>query len=200
MTISSGVKSNGILYFFARRLTMPHKCLLGYFCRHSHSLFLARSLFLMVHAFVEAALRSLFASRHALFLSKFCSLFAAHEARFRALIFSLLALAHARWRSASYSLLRSLHARYAFALSDLSLIGIILAHSFYPSQCCGGQDCRPIDCSQLVEQSNGRWLYIPTHNEFSPEQVYPSQDRFCHVCVSSGADHRSLCAFIQMGT
>ena len=54
-------------------------------------------------------------------------------------------------------------------------------------------------CEQLVEERNG-WIYIPTGNWFHPAQVQPSQDRHCHVCISGGSDHRSLCAFIQMGT
>jgi hypothetical protein len=31
---------------------------------------------------------------------------------------------------------------------------------------------------------------------FSSEQVQPSHDDHCHVCVGNGGDHRSICAFI----
>jgi hypothetical protein len=72
------------------------------------------------------------------------------------------------------------------------------AHSWYPSQCCGQQDCQPVPCDQLVEDKDGRWLYIPTGNRFDPLQVKPSEDRYCHVCLGL-IDKRSLCAFIQTG-
>ena len=70
-----------------------------------------------------------------------------------------------------------------------------VAHSWYPLACCGNMDCFPIACDQLVETVSG-WLYIPTGNVFKPEQVQPSQDRNCHVCLGRGRDHRSICVFI----
>lgn len=70
------------------------------------------------------------------------------------------------------------------------------AHSWYPWACCGDQDCHPVVCENLTEQSDGRWIYKPTGNVFAPEQVQPSQDGDCHVCLGVG-DGRSLCAFVQ---
>ena len=70
-----------------------------------------------------------------------------------------------------------------------------LAHSWYPLACCGDMDCFPIACDQLVETGSG-WLYVPTGNLFKREQVQPSQDHHCHVCLGRGGDHRSICAFI----
>jgi hypothetical protein len=70
-----------------------------------------------------------------------------------------------------------------------------LAHSWYPLACCGNMDCFPVACDQLLETVSG-WLYVPTGNLFRREQVQPSQDHLCHVCVGHGNDHRSICAFI----
>ena len=70
-----------------------------------------------------------------------------------------------------------------------------LAHSWYPPACCGNLDCFPVACDQLVETVSG-WLYVPTGNLFKREQVQPSQDHHCHVCLGRGGDHRSICAFI----
>ena len=70
-----------------------------------------------------------------------------------------------------------------------------LAHSWYPFACCGNIDCFPVACDQLVETVSG-WLYIPTGSLFKREQVQPSQDQHCHVCLGLGGDHRSICAFI----
>ncbi len=74
---------------------------------------------------------------------------------------------------------------------------VMPAHGWYPTVCCGNQDCKPVPCDQLVEDRDG-WLYIPTGNHFTPLQVQPSQDRYCHVCLGL-TDKRSLCAFILSG-
>ena len=70
-----------------------------------------------------------------------------------------------------------------------------VAHSWYPIACCGNMDCFAVACDQLVETVSG-WLYVPTGNLFNREQVQPSQDRHCHVCLGRGANQRSICAFI----
>jgi hypothetical protein len=70
-----------------------------------------------------------------------------------------------------------------------------LAHSWYPLACCGNMDCFPVACDQLVETGSG-WFYVPTGNLFKREQVQPSQDHHCHVCLGLGREHRSICAFI----
>jgi hypothetical protein len=46
-----------------------------------------------------------------------------------------------------------------------------------------------------VETGSG-WFYVPTGNLFKREQVQPSQDAHCHVCLGRGREHRSICAFI----
>ena len=66
-----------------------------------------------------------------------------------------------------------------------------LAHSWYPLACCGF----PVACDQLVETGPG-WVYVPTSNLFKREQVQPSPDPHCHVCLGRGREHRSICAFI----
>jgi hypothetical protein len=66
-----------------------------------------------------------------------------------------------------------------------------LAHSWYPLACCGNMDCFPFACDQLVETVSG-WLYVPTGNLFTREQVQPSQDHHGHVCVGHGDDQRSI--------
>ena len=70
-----------------------------------------------------------------------------------------------------------------------------LAHSWYPLACCGNMDCFPVACDQLVETGSG-WFYVPTGNLFKREQVQPSQDPHCHVCLGRGRERRSICAFI----
>jgi hypothetical protein len=71
-------------------------------------------------------------------------------------------------------------------------------HEWYSSNCCGQIHCRPVPCDQLVEDRDG-WIYLPTRNHFYAGQVYPSQDRYCHVCIHDNGG-RSLCAYIQQGS
>lgn len=56
------------------------------------------------------------------------------------------------------------------------------AHSWYAMKCCSDNDCRPIDsCDEIVENADGSatWHGMTTRSE----NVYPSQDAHCHVCV-----------------
>ena len=62
-----------------------------------------------------------------------------------------------------------------------------LAHSWCPLACCGNMDCFPVACDQLVGTGLG-WLCVPTGNRFKREQVQPSQDHHCHVCLGHGGD------------
>jgi len=79
----------------------------------------------------------------------------------------------------------------------IAALAVLPVHSWYPQSCCGGLDCFPVLCDQLVEDKDG-WLYIPTNSHFTAFQVQPSQDSKCHVCLGN-FDHRPLCAFIQNG-
>jgi hypothetical protein len=72
---------------------------------------------------------------------------------------------------------------------------LILVHSWYPKACCGGADCKPVPCDQLVETEKG-WTYLPTHDLFAWDMVQPSQDKQCHICINPNGN-RPLCAFIQ---
>jgi hypothetical protein len=73
------------------------------------------------------------------------------------------------------------------------------AHSWYPTDCCHGADCRPVPCDELVETRNGiMWRGVVLFND---AQVKASQDQFCHVCAKeqkgSLLPYLPLCAFIQ---
>lgn len=71
----------------------------------------------------------------------------------------------------------------------------VLGHSWYPSDCCSGQDCFPVPCSQLIENGEGNWLW--DNLVFLKEKVKPSLDNLCHVCISNNVPR---CAFIVQGT
>lgn len=86
---------------------------------------------------------------------------------------------------------------YAFLLS-LCLVNPVLGHDWYPDKCCGGKDCRPVPCDEVIEQPDGvvKWkdLY------FNKAQVYSSEDSRCHVCVHKyPLNTGPVCVFIQQG-
>ena len=69
---------------------------------------------------------------------------------------------------------------------------IILAHSWYPPECCSGIDCKPVSCEDLEQLNDGKVLYKPGGYTFAKSQVSPSQDANCHVCARR-------CVFILSG-
>jgi hypothetical protein len=75
-------------------------------------------------------------------------------------------------------------------------IGAASAHDWYPKDCCGGSHCRPVACSTIVTHADGSVDWTGLH--FSKDQVYPSQDAGCHVCISvmTTGQRWPYCAFI----
>jgi len=71
---------------------------------------------------------------------------------------------------------------------------LIVIHSWYPQSCCAEQHCKPVPCEELVEQADGKWRWHDYY--FVRSVVYPSQDKFCHVCTIGP---NGQCAFIQQG-
>lgn len=84
----------------------------------------------------------------------------------------------------------------------LCLTGMAGAHSWYPIECCSGQDCQPVSVDDLVEQSDGSWKYLPTGLVFPKETIRPSQDRHFHVCIGRHSFNfgKPLCAFVLQGS
>lgn len=76
------------------------------------------------------------------------------------------------------------------------ILALILTHSWYPQGCCGGNHCRPVSCTTFVTHSDGSVDWTGLH--FVKDQVHPSKDGECHVCV--GYQQTGLrdpyCAFI----
>jgi hypothetical protein len=59
------------------------------------------------------------------------------------------------------------------------------AHSWYPTECCQGQDCQPVPCDSITETREGYdWKGL----HFLEGQVRPSLDKQCHVCAGMSID------------
>lgn len=73
---------------------------------------------------------------------------------------------------------------------------MILVHDWYPPECCGGGDCHPVPCDEIVETDKGfRWKDVT----FPSANVRPTQDGKCHVCDgwdSYPVKHHGWCVFI----
>lgn len=74
--------------------------------------------------------------------------------------------------------------RYVLAL-------LLLAHSWYPRECCSDRDCKPVPCSELREE--GRYMVYKKY-QVSLEKVRVSQDELCHVC--EGTTGAIFCVFV----
>jgi hypothetical protein len=66
------------------------------------------------------------------------------------------------------------------------VVGVLLAHSFYAQDCCGGNDCRPVSCDEIRSDGVGWvWKFLGEDIAFSRAMLRVSQDGGCHVCVHS---------------
>jgi hypothetical protein len=77
------------------------------------------------------------------------------------------------------------------------LAGLILAHSWYPNECCTDKDCHPVPCDEISEDENGamHWKYLI----FEGSQIRASPDHECHVChlLEEGRPVTPICIFTQ---
>ena len=86
----------------------------------------------------------------------------------------------------------------------LIISSLVLAHSWYPSECCSGKDCKPVPCEEILELNNGNLSYDGL--EFTKDRVHLSQDKFCHACVASYKNRENKvqstprCIFIHQNT
>ena len=97
-----------------------------------------------------------------------------------------------------------LTAGVALAALALAPVGpaFVWAHSWYPPQCCTGQDCKKVDRMEhmpdgsLLLHFGGQQVVVP--RGFTQQ---PSQDMDAHVCVFRGATGRWMprCVFVPAG-
>jgi hypothetical protein len=77
---------------------------------------------------------------------------------------------------------------------------LTLIHDWYSAACCGGQDCHPVPCSELIENAKG---IIYKGLQFTKDMIHPSQDKFCHACITDnstfgGTGFTPHCVYIQL--
>lgn len=68
----------------------------------------------------------------------------------------------------------------------------LLAHSWYPQECCHDKDCRPVPCAEITRTSAGlKW-----HELTFTKAPGVSPDGECHICLFNG---NLLCVFTPVG-
>ena len=82
---------------------------------------------------------------------------------------------------------------------------ILLIHSFYAADCCGGKDCHPVVCSEIASIGDGwLWEHQGETVRFSQRMIRYSEDGDCHVCVSKpewkGALPYGVCIYLPPRT
>jgi hypothetical protein len=69
------------------------------------------------------------------------------------------------------------------------IVALLLAHDWYPPDCCGHRDCHPISCKDVMIDGAGYKVY-GVHVEGS--EVRPSLDEQCHWCQA----YATKCLFL----
>jgi len=80
------------------------------------------------------------------------------------------------------------------SLKVIIFASMLLAHSWYPSECCSERDCYPINCSE-VKKINGGYDYKGIF--FSNNQVKqtPEDQVGCHACSHLDREY-GICLFL----
>jgi len=65
-------------------------------------------------------------------------------------------------------------------MTDVLIVLLLLAHSWYPPQCCADKDCKEVPCSEIARAGN---VYLYHEMSFPSLSHAYSPDGKCHVCV-----------------
>ncbi|WP_157113122.1 hypothetical protein [Bradyrhizobium embrapense] len=67
--------------------------------------------------------------------------------------------------------------------SGVLLAGLILAHSWYPPECCSDGDCRAVPCEQISTDPRAPGQIVYGDHAAGKEEIRQSPDGQCHVCA-----------------
>lgn len=95
--------------------------------------------------------------------------------------------------------------RTLLAAALICSAGVVFSHSFYPMECCHGQDCREIDASEIAYTKEGAYVVIASGEIFAhPGSTAPirkarfSPDGRFHRCTPNGERGAvyTICLFV----
>jgi len=81
------------------------------------------------------------------------------------------------------------------SLKVIIFASMLLAHSWYPSECCSERDCYPINCSE-VKKIDGGYNYKGIFFANSQVKQTPDEHVGCHACSSFGERQYGYCLFL----
>lgn len=79
---------------------------------------------------------------------------------------------------------------------DVLFAALILAHSWYPNECCNGIDCYPIEDNRVKITPEG--FVVDGHTAIPYDKARVSQDEHYHMCGTMFWPPR--CFFAPRGT
>src|ERR1700729_245857 len=90
--------------------------------------------------------------------------------------------------------------QYVALIGGAVLFGnLASAHDFYDEKCCHEQDCRPVNCNEIMSfGGNKGWSWRKVF--FAADRLHLSPDGNCHVCVGqSGLEPAGICIYLPPG-
>ena len=90
--------------------------------------------------------------------------------------------------------------QYVALIGGAVLFGnLASAHDFYDEKCCQEQDCRPVNCNEIMSfGGNKGWSWRKVF--FAADRLHLSPDGNCHVCVGQpGLEPAGICIYLPPG-
>ena len=90
--------------------------------------------------------------------------------------------------------------QYVALIGGAVLFGnLASAHDFYDEKCCHEQDCRPVNCNEIMSfGGNKGWSWRKVF--FAADWLHLSPDGNCHVCVGQpGLEPAGICIYLPPG-
>ena len=90
--------------------------------------------------------------------------------------------------------------QYVALIGGAVLFGnLASAHDFYDEKCCHEQDCRPVNCNEIMSfGGNKGWSWRKVF--FAADRLHLSPDGKCHVCVGQpGLEPAGICIYLPPG-
>jgi hypothetical protein len=86
-------------------------------------------------------------------------------------------------------------------VKHLTMAALVLAHSWYPPECCHDKECRPVPCAELIYRDKD--VVWRKNVYFSGRMIRESKDGNCHVCLEEGLNASVFlprCVFVPHAT
>lgn len=80
----------------------------------------------------------------------------------------------------------------------IAAAAVLLAHEWYPKDCCEDGHCKPVPCTEFREDPTSPHLIFHGEHFAFKRDIRESPDDQCHACESPTAE-RMYCIFMPKG-